>query len=290
MKRRFRHLRPDEIEVRVAKSTSVNGKQKNLLLLYKEQRTDRRILDETFGNNWTCHFEEHKGVIYCSVGIKDPDTGSWITRENAGAEKGIEKEKSEASDAFKRACFQWGLGSELYNAPTIWADDSKEYKVTTFECEPETDNITKLRIVNADGVPVFTLGENLNDTEVQNAPSAVSNCDYPESNNGGGHTLKDLKCFIRKEWEIAPKGDRSLLEVKRSLLKAVYNDSRTEKGQHKLTQYGVRRYWQFAVDDYNQGKRYLKQIGIDQKGNPNWVLEYYTPFGRQEPIDENKRL
>ena len=31
-----------------------------------------------------------------------------------------EKEKSQASDSFKRACFNWGIGRELYSAPFIW--------------------------------------------------------------------------------------------------------------------------------------------------------------------------
>lgn len=36
-----------------------------------------------------------------------------------------EKEKSQASDSFKRACFNWGIGRELYTAPFIWIPASK---------------------------------------------------------------------------------------------------------------------------------------------------------------------
>ena len=36
-----------------------------------------------------------------------------------------EKEKSQASDSFKRACFNWGIGRELYSAPFIWIPAGK---------------------------------------------------------------------------------------------------------------------------------------------------------------------
>ena len=36
-----------------------------------------------------------------------------------------EKEKGEASDSFKRACFNWGIGRELYTAPFIWIPADK---------------------------------------------------------------------------------------------------------------------------------------------------------------------
>ena len=36
-----------------------------------------------------------------------------------------EKEKSQASDSFKRACFNWSIGRELYSAPFIWIPAEK---------------------------------------------------------------------------------------------------------------------------------------------------------------------
>ena len=30
------------------------------------------------------------------------------------------KKKGQASDSFKRACFNWGIGRELYTSPFIW--------------------------------------------------------------------------------------------------------------------------------------------------------------------------
>lgn len=112
----MRNLRKDEIEVRVA-STQNNVAQ---LLLYKTARTDAAILDETFGQfNWQCSYSEIKGNLFCTISVRDPNTNEWISKSDCGAESNIEKEKGEASDAFKRAGFKFGVGVELYSAPRI---------------------------------------------------------------------------------------------------------------------------------------------------------------------------
>lgn len=112
----MRTLRKDEIEVRVA-STQNNVAQ---LLLYKTARTDAAILDETFGQfNWQCSYSEIKGNLFCTISVRDPNTNEWISKSDCGAESNIEKEKGEASDAFKRSGFRWGIGVELYGTPKI---------------------------------------------------------------------------------------------------------------------------------------------------------------------------
>ena len=112
----MRTLRKDEIEVRVA-STQNNVAQ---LLLYKTARTDAAILDETFGQfNWQCSYSEIKGNLFCTISVRDPNTNEWISKSDCGTESNIEKEKGEASDAFKRAGFRWGIGAELYSTPRI---------------------------------------------------------------------------------------------------------------------------------------------------------------------------
>lgn len=112
----MRNLRKDEIEVRVA-STQNNVAQ---LLLYKTARTDAAILDETFGQfNWQCSYSEIKGNLFCTISVRDPNTNEWISKSDCGAESNIEKEKGEASDAFKRSGFRWGIGVELYSTPRI---------------------------------------------------------------------------------------------------------------------------------------------------------------------------
>lgn len=121
----FRNLKENEIECRVAQVWD-NGTQptKMSLLLYKNARTDSTILDEAVGSeNWQCRFYDCKGNLFCSVGIKCGD--EWIWKDDCGSESYTEKEKGEASDAFKRACFKWGIGKELYTAPLIWIPEDK---------------------------------------------------------------------------------------------------------------------------------------------------------------------
>ncbi len=116
----FRDLRADEIECRVAMAKE-NGVS---LLLYKNARCDMNILDETVGaGRWQRRHYECKGNLFCEIGIK-VDT-EWIWKGDCGTESNTEKEKGEASDSFKRAGFNWGIGRELYTAPFIWvkADD-----------------------------------------------------------------------------------------------------------------------------------------------------------------------
>ena len=113
----FRLLRADEIECRVG----IHKKGKGItLLLYKDARCDMELLDETVGaEKWARKHYECKGNLFCSVGISD-EVGEWVYKDDCGAESNTEKEKGEASDSFKRACVNWGIGRELYTAPFIW--------------------------------------------------------------------------------------------------------------------------------------------------------------------------
>ena len=111
----FRALRADEIEARVS-TVKESGMS---LLLYKDARCDMRILDETFGpENWQRDPYECKGNLFCRVGILTEN--GWVWKSDCGTESYAEKEKGESSDSFKRACFNWGIGRELYTAPFIW--------------------------------------------------------------------------------------------------------------------------------------------------------------------------
>ena len=111
----FRDLKADEIECRVAqaKDTGVS------LLLYKDARCDQNILDETVGPmNWQRHHSRDNAN--CTVSIWDKAKNMWIGKEDTGKESNTEAEKGLASDSFKRACFNWGIGRELYTAPFVW--------------------------------------------------------------------------------------------------------------------------------------------------------------------------
>jgi hypothetical protein len=114
-----RLLRADEIECRVGMVKKDNTGCS--LLLYKDARVDMRILDETVGSgNWQRSHRVIGDNLYCKVSIWSQEMGMWISKEDVGVESKTEKEKGQASDAFKRACFNWNIGRELYTAPFIW--------------------------------------------------------------------------------------------------------------------------------------------------------------------------
>ncbi len=162
-----RLLNADEIECRVA-TASEKGVS---LLLYKDARVDQKILDETFGAfGWKRSHQCIDGNLYCTVEIRDKQTGEWIAKQDVGTTGYSEKEKSQASDSFKRACFNWGIGRELYTAPFIWipADRTEirkkgdryycneEFSVTSIEYGNARE-ITGLVIVNNKGKQVYQL-------------------------------------------------------------------------------------------------------------------------------------
>lgn len=141
---KFRTLNADEIEVRVQQVTEKGA----ILLLYKDARCDMRVLDEVVGpTNWQRKHYELKGNIYASVGIKaiafeggGNASDEWVWKDDAGAESNTESVKGEASDSFKRACFNWGIGRELYTSPFIWVDTkhittykNKQGKLATYD-------------------------------------------------------------------------------------------------------------------------------------------------------------
>ena len=111
----FRTLRADEIDCRISQIASNWA----TLLLYKDARCDMNILDETVGSmNWK---REHtRDNANCVVSIYDKEKNEWVSKEDTGTESFTEKEKGLASDSFKRACVNWGIGRELYTSPTIF--------------------------------------------------------------------------------------------------------------------------------------------------------------------------
>ena len=130
----FRLLKASEIDCRIA---TVNQKGVSVLL-YKDARVDQNILDETVGPmNWQrAHSRDNAN---CTVSLWDDSKGQWVSKEDTGTESYTEKEKGLASDSFKRACFNWGIGRELYTAPFIWIQSSeisivsKNGKATTYD-------------------------------------------------------------------------------------------------------------------------------------------------------------
>ena len=159
MELKFRDLKASEIDARVQTVTDKGCS----LLLYKDARVDQDILDETVGAmNW--QRKHSRDNANCTVEIWDTDKKMWIEKEDTGTESNTEKEKGLASDSFKRACFNWGIGRELYTAPFIWiskeninfgADGKIRDKFYVQEIGIKDKVITDLEIYNSKGVRVF---------------------------------------------------------------------------------------------------------------------------------------
>lgn len=113
----IRLLKANEIDVRVQ---MVNQNYISVLL-YKDARVDMKILDETFGPmNWQRHHDVINNNLFCTVSIYDEDKKQWIAKQDVGIPSYTQAEKGEASDSFKRACINVGIGRELYSAPGIF--------------------------------------------------------------------------------------------------------------------------------------------------------------------------
>lgn len=121
----IRLLGPEDIDVRIQSVNSGGAR----LLLYKNARVDMNILDETFGPmNWQrTHTRDNTN---CIVSVWDAEKGEWVSKEDTGTDSNMDAQKGRASDSFKRACFNWGIGRELYTSPDmfIYSTDLETFK------------------------------------------------------------------------------------------------------------------------------------------------------------------
>lgn len=163
-------LNANEIECRV-NILKGNGCS---LLLYKDARVDMKILDQVYGvMNWTRKHEKINDNLFCTVSIYDKEKGEWISKQDVGIESYTQKEKGQASDSFKRACVNIGIGRELYTAPFIWIklgekevlknngkprlDPEVKFKVSEIGYN-DSKEINKLVIVDQNNQQRYTLG------------------------------------------------------------------------------------------------------------------------------------
>lgn len=176
----IRKLRADEIEVR-PQTIKQNGFS---VLLYKNARADMNVLDECFGpENWQRKHTVINNNLFCSVQIWDGEKGLWIEKQDVGVPSNAEAEKGEASDAFKRACTNIGIGRELYTAPKfMWINAKKGeifangknfklgYNVKLHVAAIEYDNnkITGLQIRDQNDMVRYTLGNAVPHQETKN--------------------------------------------------------------------------------------------------------------------------
>ena len=112
-------LTEQDIDCRVQSvSKAKTGRVGAVLLLYKDARVDMRILDQVFGpGNWQRTHEVINGNLFCNIDIWDDEKKTWVRKQDVGTESNTEKEKGQASDSFKRAGFNVGIGRELYTGP-----------------------------------------------------------------------------------------------------------------------------------------------------------------------------
>lgn len=199
----IRLLRADEIECRVG---TINERGLSLLL-YKDARVDQKVLDEAFGMyGWERTHQSIEGNLYCTVRIWDSEKAQWIEKQDVGTTSYTEKEKGQASDAFKRACVNVGIGRELYTAPFIWISSSKaniqkrDNRYTTserFQVREISYNgmreIAAITIVNDRGVVVYEYQEKKNSSKNQNTTNRITELQKKELENELKRTGVDIE-------------------------------------------------------------------------------------------------
>jgi len=131
-----RPLDISDIDFRVQ---SINNGGYATILAYKDARVDMARLDAAAGPlEWQRKHEIINGNLYCHVGIFNVSIGEWVWKCDVGTESMTEATKGLSSDSFKRACFNWGIGRELYDYPMIsvklndneWSKDGGRPKQT----------------------------------------------------------------------------------------------------------------------------------------------------------------
>lgn len=169
-------LEAKDVECRIQQITGNDAKGYGaILLLYKDARVDMKILDAVYGAmNWQRKHTVINGQLFCSVLIWDENKSQWIEKQDVGTESATEAEKGRASDSFKRACFNVGIGRELYNAPFIYIKlDKSEVKMnskgkpTTYtrftvnemQYDKEKETFVRLVITDEKGKTRYKLGE-----------------------------------------------------------------------------------------------------------------------------------
>lgn len=225
-----RLLRADEISCRVQQVTKNNGA---IILLYKDARVDMNILDETFGAmNWQRSHIAVDGNLHCVISVWDEDKKQWVSKQDVGTESFTEATKGEASDSFKRAGFNWGIGRELYTAPFIFVplkdgefEDDRGRSRTTFRFGltvkeigyTNTREINRLVIVDKQGNVRFTLGQKVEEPEIEKPkpkePVKVTVKQPDDEIKRRGKEIKDLYTefgFSDKDYA----GDASILKAK----------------------------------------------------------------------------
>lgn len=168
----------EEIDFRVQ---SINKGGYATILAYKDARVDMNRLDAVYGvGYWQRKHEVINGKEFCSVGVWNKEISQWVWVQDCGTQSNTEKEKGQSSDAFKRACFNLGIGRELYDYPVIQVKltDAEFDKATgkpTFNFKlkqwtwisvfDENGKIKNLTAVDEKGIERYTYGKSKNSAD-----------------------------------------------------------------------------------------------------------------------------
>ena len=97
---------------------SINKGGYATITAYKDARVDIKRLNEVCGVlGW--QREHTRDNRNCIISIWDKENKQWVSKEDTGTESMADSQKGLASDSFKRACFNLGIGIELYDYPII---------------------------------------------------------------------------------------------------------------------------------------------------------------------------
>lgn len=155
-------LNPDFVKWRVGATNK--EKTKGIALAYIDSREVMKRFDELLGmSNWRKRLIETKDGFICEIDIKV--NGEWVTRSDAAGNTKVESIKGGASDAFKRAAANWGIGRYLYYLPNVWVGIKARGNSYELAEIPELPNWAK---------PNKTLGdwEAVAEEEIKNARSS----------------------------------------------------------------------------------------------------------------------
>lgn len=246
----FRDLFADEIECRVGVVRD-NG---FTLLLYKNARVDMALLDEVVGvGNWQREHIILGNDIYCRLGIWNEELKQWVWKTDAGSSGTIEEEKSKASDSFKRAAINFGLGRCLYSAPFIYVytktkdgkltgENPKTSRYSVKVIEYKDYKISRIAIINNETKQVvYSYGYKENKSQNADLPPKTTETQPSE-------TPKEEKGTIASE---------DLSKIRQII--SLYNreESRTKFFQYVEKTYNVRFLEELSL---SQGKEVLKVL------------------------------
>lgn len=239
-----RTLKADEIECRVG---TINAKGCSLLL-YKDARVDMKILDETYGvGNWQRTHEVINGNLFCTIEVWNDRISQWVKKQDVGTESYTEKEKGEASDSFKRAGFNVGIGRELYTSPFIWIMPKAEMKPYNTK-DIDGNEASEFYAYKKDGYNknVYTTKTVFEVTEI----------DYDDKGTINKLTIKDHKGNVR--FSLVPEKEQKeiikLMQQMKELLEQTNTDRDKFYKYYKVTSDG-----EMTLEQLRDGVEKLKQ-------------------------------